>query len=194
MVTRSVPVADGHAERAGGGSRAWDNRRVTTAPSPITTGSGSERGVLESFLDFHRAVVLGKVADLPMSVARMRLVPSQTTLAGLPSHLVVVEREWFQRVLSGEPAPTAEGADQQDRSWVVSERDTLAELLVAYQQECDRSRAAAAHLHLDDTVPHPSLGRVSLRWIYVHTIEETARHAGHADILRELTDGSIGVI
>jgi hypothetical protein len=54
------------------------------------------------------------------------------------------------------------------------------------------SRRAAAGLSLDDRVPHPRLGQVSLRWIYVHMIEESARHAGHADILREQTDGATG--
>ncbi len=61
--------------------------------SAITTGVGSEREILESFLDFHRAAVVGKVADLPKSAARTRLVPSQTTLAGLLHHLTTVEHK-----------------------------------------------------------------------------------------------------
>ncbi len=167
---------------------------MTTARHPITTGIGSEREILESFLDFHRAVVVGKVADLPISAARTRLVPSQTTLAGLLHHLTTVEHNWFQQVLSGKPPPTAEEADAADSSWAVSGNDTLAVLVATYEQECDRSRVAAQDRSLDDTGQHPAIGRVSLRWIYVHMIEETARHAGHADILRELTDGSTGVM
>ncbi len=76
----------------------------------------------------------------------------------------------------------------------VSGSDTLAGPVATYEQECDRSRTAAKDRSLDDTGQHPDVGRVSLRWIYVHMIEETARHAGHADILRELTDGSTGVM
>ncbi len=69
-------------------------------------------------MDFHRAVVVGKVANLPISAARTRLLPSQTTLAGLLHHLAIVEHKWFQQVLSGEPAPlTAEGSDEADSSW-----------------------------------------------------------------------------
>jgi hypothetical protein len=69
----------------------------------------------------------------------------------------------------------------------------LEQLVAAYERACAESRAAAAGHGFDDTVPHPRMSQVSLRWIYVHMIEETARHAGHADILRELTDGSTGL-
>jgi uncharacterized damage-inducible protein DinB len=166
---------------------------MTAAPSPVTTGVASEREVLASFLDFHRGVVVRKVADLSISAAHARHVPSDTTLAGLLRHLAVTERQWFQQVLSGHQAPAGEGPDDPDASWSVGAQDTVADLVAAYQLECERSRAAAAAHDLDQAVPHPALGEVSLRWIYVHMIEETARHAGHADILRELTDGTTGV-
>jgi hypothetical protein len=160
----------------------------------MATGTASEREVLESWLDCHRGVVVRKVADLTTSTARTGLVPSQTTLAGLLRHMAVTEREWFQQVLSGRPAQPGEAPGDPDTSWVVGEDDTVADLVAAYEQECQRSRSAAAARELEDAVPYPALGKVSLRWIYVHMIEETARHAGHADILRELTDGTTGVI
>lgn len=160
----------------------------------MVTGTGSEREVLESFLDFHRGVIVRKVADLPDAAARRRLVSSQTTLAGLLQHLAVTERQWFQQVLSSHPAPVGERANDPDTSWVVSGAETVLDLVAAYEQECARSREAAGGRGLDETVPHPILGEVSPRWIYVHMIEETARHAGHADILRELTDGATGVV
>ena len=166
---------------------------ATPAPSPHKVGARGEREVLASFLDFHREVLVRKVAGLSLPAARDRLVPSDTTLAGLLRHLAVTERQWFQQVLSGQPAPPGEGADDPDVSWVVTDEDTLGSLVEQYQQECQRSREAAATLDLGHVVPHPALGQVSLRWIYVHMIEETARHAGHADILRELTDGATGV-
>lgn len=159
----------------------------------MATATGSEREVFESWLDFHRGVVVRKVAGLRMSSARAGLVPSQTTLAGLLRHLTVTEREWFQQVLSGKPARRSDSPKEPGHSWVVGEDDTVAELIAAYAEECQRSRAAATAHELDDAVPHPALGKVSLRWIYVHMIEETSRHAGHADILRELTDGATGV-
>ena len=94
---------------------------------------------------------------------------------------------------SGLCGSTRSGSAVSPTSWSIGEQDTVADLIGAYQQECERSRAAAAAHDLDHAVPHPMLGQVSLRWIYVHMVGETARHAGHADILRELTDGSTGV-
>ena len=166
---------------------------TTAAPSPMATATGSEREVLASFLDFHRSVVVRKVADLPLDAAQRRLVPSETTLAGLLRHLAVTEREWFQHVLGGQQDSSSNPEVAPDSSWVLNQHDTVEELVAAYERECECSRASAAAHHLDDAVAHPILGRVSLRWIYIHMIEETARHAGHADILRELTDGSTGV-
>ena len=75
----------------------------------------------------------------------------------------------------------------------IPEIDTAASLVGEYPRACEESRQTAARFALDDTVPQRRLGRVSLRWIYVHMIEETARHVGHADILREQTEGATGV-
>jgi uncharacterized damage-inducible protein DinB len=156
--------------------------------------TGTEREVLEAFLDFYRGVIVRKVAGLSEDEARRRLVPSMTTLAGLLKHLTGVERGWFQRRLAQrsveQVGPNSRGDDQ---SWVLSEDDTVASLAAEYEAACAESRRVAAQFALDDAVPHPRLDRVSLRWIYVHMIEETARHAGHADILREQTDGATGV-
>ena len=70
--------------------------------------------------------------------------------------------------------------------------DAVEGLLAEYEHTCASSRATAATFALDDAAPHPRMGEVSLRWIYVHMMEETARHAGHADILREQLDGTTG--
>ena len=80
-----------------------------------------------------------------------------------------------------------------DDSWELAGNETVESLIEEYQRACDQSRQTAAQFALDDAVPHRRLGQVSLRWIYVHMIEETARHVGHADILREQTDGATGV-
>jgi hypothetical protein len=152
--------------------------------------TGSERAVLESFLDFQRVLAVRKVLGMPDGDARRRLVPSDTTLAGLLAHLTLVEDTWFQRVLTGS-APPGVG---EDGGWAVSEGDTVEGLVAAYEAECARSRETAARFPLDHTGTHPQLGTVSLRWIYVHMIEETARHVGHADILREQTDGATGAL
>jgi hypothetical protein len=162
------------------------------APGPPLTAdervsTGTEPEVLATFLDLYRGIVAGKLTGLGEQDARRRLVPSATTLLGLVKHLAAVEREWFGQVLerrSPEPLP--------GDGFTLDPDDTVAGVLADYRAACEQSRTAAAAHGLDDAVPHDRLWTVSLRWIYVHMIEETARHAGHADILREQTDGSTG--
>jgi uncharacterized damage-inducible protein DinB len=152
-----------------------------------------ERQVLEAFLDIQRQAVRNKVVGLSEQDARRRLVPSQTTLVGLLKHLAAVERGWFQRVLGGRSEREIAGNSRGDQpSWQVSTDQAVAEVVAEYDQACAESREVAAAHDLDDTGGHRRFGKVSLRWIYAHMIEETARHAGHADILREQIDGSTG--
>ena len=156
--------------------------------------TGTEREVLEAFLDFHREVLIRKVSGISEKEARQRRVPSETTLAGLVKHMIGVERGWFQRVLAGRSAedigPNVGGGDD---SWELADDETLESLIEEYRRTCEQSRQTAARFTLDHAVPQRRLGQVSLRWIYVHMVEETARHVGHADILREQTDGATGV-
>jgi uncharacterized damage-inducible protein DinB len=156
--------------------------------------TGTEREVLEAFLDFHRDVLARKVSGVSEQEARYRRVPSMTTLAGLVKHMIGVERGWFQRILAQRPVEeigpnVGGGAD----SWELADGETVDSLVEEYRRTCEQSRRTAARFGLDDAVPQRRLGHVSLRWIYVHMIEETARHVGHADILREQTDGATGV-
>jgi uncharacterized damage-inducible protein DinB len=153
--------------------------------------SSGERQVLEAFLDLYRDVLKRKLTGLSGQQIRQRHVPSQTTLGGLVKHLAAVEREWFQVVLAGRPEDELE-APPQDDGWTLSSDDTAESLLAGYERACSASRQAASGFSLDDCVPHSRMGQVSLRWIYVHMIEESARHVGHADILREQTDGATG--
>jgi hypothetical protein len=154
------------------------------APDELVSAAG-EREVLETFLDLYREIVVRKVAGLSTVDATRRLVPSRTTLAGLVVHLAAVEREWFHGVLGGHRLTPGD-------DWGVRAGETVESLVADYLTACAASREICRRFALDDTVPSPRLGRVSLRWIYVHLIEETARHAGHADILREQTDGATG--
>jgi hypothetical protein len=154
-----------------------------------------ERTTLEVFLDYYREAVKGKVRGLSDEDARRRLVPSATTLLGLIKHLCRVEVSWFQHRLAQIPSeelPALRWIDQPDGDFRLAPEETVETLLAQYEEQCAVSRETAARFELDDAVPHPVLGEVSLRWIYVHMIEETARHAGHADILREQLDGSTG--
>ncbi|MEW2429127.1 DinB family protein [Micromonospora sp. NPDC047644] len=162
---------------------------------PVLARTGDERAVLTSFLDFHRAVLLRKLRGLSDADVRRRLVPSATTLVGLVKHLTLVERNWFPTLLAPEPGDVYLTSEEDAvASFTLSEQETVVGLTEAYERACARSRAVAASIDLDHVVPHPQLGEVSLRWILVHMIEETARHVGHADILRELTDGEVGAL
>ena len=163
-----------------------------TADQPASTGS--ERHVLEAFLDFHRQVLVSKVDGISENEARSRHVPSKTTLAGLIKHMIGVERAWFQEVLAGrKPEDIGPNVGGGEESWDLAKNETVTSLIKEYEQTCEQSRQTAARFALDDAVPEPDMGQVSLRWIYVHMIEETARHVGHADILREQTDGASGI-
>ncbi|MGS2615984.1 DinB family protein [Micromonospora sp. LZ34] len=162
---------------------------------PVLARTGDERAVLESFLDFHRAVVLRKLRGLTDAEATRRLVPSATTLAGLVKHLTLVERNWFPCLLAPGPGDVYLTTEEEAlASFALTGEDSVERLAAGYERACARSREIAARFALDHVVPHPQLGEVSLRWILVHMIEETARHAGHADILRELTDGATGAL
>jgi hypothetical protein len=166
-----------------------------TAPPPLEpeelVSTGTEREVLEAFLDCQRREVRAKLLGVSEGDARRRLVPSLTTLAGLVKHLAAVERNWFQHRLAQRPRTEIRGDSMTDNaSWAVGPTETVDGLLADYDDACEESRRVAAGFTLDDAVPHPRLGRVSLRWIYGHMIEETARHAGHADILREQVEAS----
>lgn len=155
-----------------------------------------ERASLEAFLDFYRAAVVRKVSGVSDDDLRRRLVPSETTLGGVVKHLRWVEMNWFERVLAQRPAdelpPVPWTDDDPDADFRVSTGETAADLVAAYERQCEQSRSTAAGYPLEHAVPHRRLGTVSLRWIYLHMIEETARHVGHVDILREQADGTVG--
>lgn len=153
-----------------------------------------EREMLEAWLEFHRATLLLKCEGLDGGALKQRPVStSLLSLHGLVRHMAEVERNWFRRVLLKEPDaryiwfdPDVEDSELVPLDTADWDRD-----LAAWTAECESSRRAAAHHGLDDTgLRH---GRpCSLRWIYVHMIEEYARHNGHADLLRELVDGQVG--
>lgn len=155
--------------------------------------TGGERELVEAFVDCQRREIVRAVRGVSEADARRRLVPSMTTLAGILKHMSAVERNWFQRRLAQvDPADIDGHSRGDDPSWLVDLGETVDDLVAEYDKACDQSREIAARFGLDDSVPHERLGRVSLRWIYAHMIEETARHAGHADIIREQIDGHTG--
>jgi uncharacterized damage-inducible protein DinB len=157
--------------------------------------AGDEKAMLGAFLDRYRETILWKLDGLTKEQASARLVASATTLLGIVKHLAYVERWWFQMNFAGDPVsfPWPENEPDEDIDFRIAATDTIESISALYRQEIVRSREIVAGASLEDL--GKDLGKVtprSLRWIMVHMIEETARHAGHADILRELTDGAIG--
>jgi uncharacterized damage-inducible protein DinB len=153
----------------------------------------SERAMLESWLEFHRTTLVLKCEGLDDRGRKARPIPtSNLSLHGLVRHMAEVERNWFHRTLLTEPAmPIWYDPNIEDSELVpLDDADWDADL-AAWQAECEHSRMAAADHELDDTGERRG-SVVSLRWIYVHMIEEYARHNGHADLIRELVDGTVG--
>lgn len=156
-----------------------------------------ERTMLATFLDYARATVRAKCEGV--SEERARSAPLATsplmTLSGLVSHLRWVEYWWFEvRLLGGEDRGPWTDEDP-DREMRIALQVPIAQLLDEYEAQAARSRELVASLDLDTPAQRP--GRhgepITLRWILFHLIEETARHNGHLDILRELADGVTGV-
>jgi uncharacterized damage-inducible protein DinB len=151
-----------------------------------------ERTVLEAHLEANRATVVRKCSGLSWEDATRRLGPTPTSIAGILKHLVNVERWWFRHNLAGENGVPFDWTDDDlDAEFEMRPEDSLESLLEAYTVACEESRAVAAGLTLDDTAARSwhEQGHPSLRWVYVHMIEELARHNGHLDIYRELIDG-----
>jgi uncharacterized damage-inducible protein DinB len=183
--------------RAGGGRLSTAGPGSRRVDPPIT---GDERTLLTAFLDYHRATLRDKVRGLSEAQLGRRIAASELTLGGLVKHLALVEDSWFTEVFAGEPLgePWAAVDWDADRDWDFhsATQDSPEELLALYDAACQRSRAVVAGAaSLDDlSTPLERKGdaRFSLRWILLHMIEETARHNGHADLLREAIDGVTG--
>jgi uncharacterized damage-inducible protein DinB len=165
-----------------------DRRR---AEPPYVLG---EREMLEAWLEFHRVTLLLKCEGLDGAARKRRPIPSsELSLHGLVRHMAEVERGWFRRVLLRDPElPFVWRSSPADnRDLVPLDGADWAADLAVWHRECDAARSAAATRELDDTgVRHGQ--PCSLRWIYLHMIEEYARHNGHADLIRELIDGHVG--
>jgi uncharacterized damage-inducible protein DinB len=146
------------------------------------------------YLDAYRRVVPWKLEGLDDEAARQAAVPSGTSLAGLLKHLAFVERYWFQRVIAGRdvPIPWLDGDEDTDDEWRVGPGEHLADVVALYEREVAESRRIQAELTDPEATVEVDGEPVSVRRILIHMVEEVARHAGHADILREQLDGATG--
>jgi uncharacterized damage-inducible protein DinB len=154
--------------------------------------TGGEKESLRVALDRHRDAILWKLEGLDDEQLRRPMVPSGTTLLGLVKHLAAVEYSWFCDTFGRETEPLPLDDDDPDADLRVEPEETTADLLAFY------GRARAAADRVIDEVGEEETGMawfgepVTMRWVLIHMVEETARHAGHVDILRELIDGAAG--
>lgn len=171
-----------------------DEHQTLPDGRPIPHLTGDERPMLDSWLDFHRATLALKCAELDDAQVRTPAAePSALTLLGLVQHLAEVERNWFQRVVGGLDVPPVY---EEETGYALDPARGLDEALDVWRREIARGRELCAGRSLDYTgriADGPMAGvEVSLRWVLIHMIEEYARHNGHADILRERIDGVTG--
>jgi uncharacterized damage-inducible protein DinB len=161
-----------------------------------TPPAWDERTQLTTFLDYARDTARAKCEDASAEAARTAPLPGSPlmTLCGVVNHLRWVEYYWFQVVFLGEEDHGPWTDEDPDREMRIAVDLPLPDLLKEYDEQAARYRELVAAHDLDTKAQRPIRdGRhVDLRWILLHLIEETSRHNGHLDIVRELVDGSTG--
>jgi uncharacterized damage-inducible protein DinB len=155
-----------------------------------------ERTILTTFLDYVRATVRAKCQGVSEADARRAPLPTSPlmTLSGLVNHLRWVEYSWIEVVLLGQENKGPWTDDDPDREMRIAVDTPIAQLLDEYDAQSARYRELLASMDLETLSKRKmSTGEpVTLRWILMHLIEETARHNGHIDLLREMADGTTG--
>jgi hypothetical protein len=148
------------------------------------------------WLDLQRAIVHLKCEGLSAADAHRAVLPTSPlmTMAGIVSHLRWTEHCWFEVLFLGRPAEGPQFADGPEDADMMVEGTPLAQLLEEYERECAVSNQIVADHSLDDVGRNRDFGAgaATLRWMLIHMVEETARHVGHLDIVRELLDGRKG--
>ena len=157
---------------------------------------GDERTLLMGWYDLQRSLIAWKCEGLDETDAHRSLLPTSPlmTVAGIVSHLRWAEQTWFEALFLGGPDDGPQFRDDVDDADMIVDGRPLALLLDEYRAQWERSNEIIASHALDDVGRHPGYesAQASLRWMIIHMIEETARHVGHLDIIREQLDGAVG--
>jgi len=183
---RSPPT--GHSAPASVDEQPVHTRAMTRSEPSFTAG---EKDMLCGWMDFHRATIVMKLDGLDDAEMRRTVVSSGTNLLGMVKHLTFAEHYWFAEIFAGEPAVTRVLPGEE-----VTEPSS--DIVAAYEAACAHSREIVAASSLDDMARGTATNRrgpaaqFNLRFVLTHMIEETARHNGHADIIREQIDGATG--
>ncbi|WP_330477273.1 DinB family protein [Streptomyces platensis] len=169
----------------------WIAPTIERKELPTVAG---EREMLQGWLDFHRDTLLAKCTGLTANqLIQASSAPSNLTLLGLVRHMTDVERTWFRKRFLGERIGDHYFTeDQPDADFNALDPAAAEAHFTAFRTEIEACDKAVADSGLDETFLSSRGRPLSLRWIYVHMIEEYARHNGHADLLREQIDGVTG--
>ena len=158
-----------------------------------------ELTMLGQYLDYHRATLVAKATGVDEAGWRATVGASSLTLAGLVKHMALVEDSWFQETMAGEaerePWASAPWDDDPDWEFHTAPDEDPAAVLALYAEACERSRATVARIgdpEAESAKVTRRGRRPTLRWVMLHMLEETARHNGHADLIRESVDGVTG--
>jgi hypothetical protein len=164
---------------------------VTRQPDLAPT---SERDALTAFLDKQRDILVRKIEGVTDDDARRAATASSLSLLGIIKHCALWERRWFQVIFAGRtiPGDWPEVRSKIRADFEVGADDSVLEWLGFYADQVEESRRIVASAELDARCALSGMTDRNLRWVLMHHIEEVARHAGHADIIRESIDGSTG--
>ncbi len=167
-------------------------------PSEMTVSlvPSSEQEALGSFLDAQRIGLVRKVEDVSDELARRTPTASSLSLLGLLKHCTTWERRWFEVIVAGRQSPDRwpeVKPEPRDAELSTTDSDTVSHWIAAYREQIATSNAIVASMSLNDPCARADIIECNVRYVLFHMIEETARHAGHADIIRETLDGSRGI-
>jgi hypothetical protein len=169
---------------------------VEPPPEPSETLT-DPRELLVGYLDYYRDTILRKLDGMSEEELRGSRLPSGWTPLALLKHLAGVERRWFRWGFTAEQVDSPWPERGPEGGWHVGAEETAGEIKALCRDECARSRQIVAAARLEDVARtgggfEPHEVHPALIWILFHVLQEYARHAGHLDIVRELTDGTVG--
>lgn len=151
------------------------------------SGFSDERDQFKAYLNLQRNAIARKLDGLTEKQARWKPSPTANSLLNLVVHLSGVERNWFQHVIAGNTVERDRDAELRELPPDV----TIVSALAGYRAACYESNDVLRIVELDDACRGQGMEQLNVRWVLFHMLEETARHAGHADITRELIDGTV---
>lgn len=155
----------------------------------------SERAGLVEFLDYQREALIKKVRGVSNDDARRAPTASSLSLLSLVKHSAIWERRWFEVIFAGRsfPGEWPDVTDEPDQTFQIADEETIETVVAHYREQIAASQQILESFDLDAPCAWSAMADRNLRWVALHMIEETARHTGHADIIREAIDGSRGV-